>query len=74
MAPSVTMTSPKLYIYDRGVRYDIEVLVGGDVYRHFSYTSIEEVAAEAEKHVAKILDGFANIEAWEAAHGMAEVG
>ena len=74
MAPSVTMTSPKLFIYDRGVRYDIDVLVGDVVYRHFSYTSIEEVADEAEKHVAKILDGFANIEAWEAAHGMAEVG
>ena len=57
----VTMTPPKVVVYDRGIYYQIEVLVGNKTFTHFSYESVEEVVTESEEHVKEILNGFDNI-------------
>ena len=67
--PQVILNLPEVVVFDKGVRYEVEVIVGNQRFRHFSYTSLDDVVAQASTHVDEIHAGFANIEAWKAAHG-----
>ena len=68
-----TMSSPTVTVTGRGVVYGVNVLVGevpdAQTFEHFSHTSVEDAVRQAEDHMQAIRSGFANLAAWEIAHG-----